>query len=169
VQICKHYNISTGKLRKGKFIYKIEESEDKEVKSPVYTEIKLIDGTLKYSFEALPVLFMLGGHNKNLLLFLMTYCMNDDCTFTWNSVIGAQYADFYQSITGERPTYNVIRQSIPDLVAQNIIQLKEPEKYMLNPILYFGTSQYIKNDLIKKYALLAAHRNKSVIESIYSE
>ena len=169
IKICNAYHIKTGTIKKEKYVYKIHESEDEDIKSLEYKELKLIDGTLKYSFEALPVLFMLNGHDKNLLLFLMTYCIQDDCTLKWNRIVGEQYADMYATVKGERPDYNVIRQSIPTLVKNNIIQLKEPEKYMLNPMLYFGTSRYIKNNLIKAHSNLAANSGKTIIDSLFVE
>jgi hypothetical protein len=165
-KICKEYK-KTGVIYSDQYISGMQETEYEDIKLPIYSKLKLIDGILKFSYETLPILFKLDGHDKNLLLFLMTYCIMDDCTFKWNKLVGEQYADYYSVVTGKRPTYDVIRQSIPALVKANIIQTKEPEKYMLNPILFYGTDRFIKKKLIKAYASLAANRGKKIIDSLF--
>ena len=40
-----------------------------------FKDIKLISDSVKISYEGIAVLFMLEGHKKNLLLFLIAYCL----------------------------------------------------------------------------------------------
>lgn len=136
---------------KQKFIMDGLSVEDDGMLSPEYSEMLLINYRLAFSHEALPYLFTLDGHDKNLLLFITTYLVDENCSFIWNILTFEQYADFFQTITGkQRPTWDTLRQSKYTLEKRDIICKIESDNYMLNPLIY-TTNKFKKKELIKEY------------------
>ena len=148
-------------------------SMEDDVIIPKYNDLKIINGKVDLSYEALPFLFNLNGHDKNLLLFLLAYCINDDCTFIWNRLVFEHYSDAYLALTGSnRPTWNVVRQSVVALTKANVIQKKEPGIYMLNPLLYptnHPNQDTKKKELIKAYGANGDNNRKAIIDSLFVE
>ena len=175
--IFKETNKQTGGIYIIKFMARIRASTkepsliSEDIIIPDYNELKLIDGKVDFSYEALPYLFNLEGHDKNLLLFLFAYCIEDDCIFAWNRIVYEHYADLYEAVTGKNPSYGVIRQSVVTLVANNIIQKIETGKYMLNPLLYPVSqhNQLTRKQLIKTYGMIADNNTKVIIDSLFVE
>lgn len=157
-----------------KLMDKIQTSEltEGEIIEPVYHELMLIDNKIELSYESLPFLFSLDGHDKNLLLFFFAYCVENDCTFIWNRIVADHYADANEAVTGKKTSYGVIRQSVYSLIENNAIKKIEAGKYMLNPLLYpiSKNNQYHKKELIKTYGNLKKANNcKGTIDSLFCE
>jgi hypothetical protein len=124
-----------------------------------FKEIKLIDDHVKLSYGGIAFLFMLEGHDKNLLLFVLAYCLrNNDGCFTWNRGVAEQYSEMYEIVKGKSTEYDISRQSVVSLRKYNIIQKKKRGEYMLNPLLYHVDTKTKLKELIKGYAALV--RNK---------
>lgn len=167
----KDANRKIGGFYKVKLMDKIQTSEltEGEIIEPVYHELMLIDGKVELSYESLSFLFSLDGHDKNLLLFLLAYCIESDCTFVWNKIVALHYADAYNTMTDKKTSDDVIRQSVYALSKNNIIKKIGSGKYMLNPLLYpiSRNNQYHKKELIKTYGNLNANNSKGTIDSLF--
>lgn len=165
--LCKQYDISNAPIYKTPFTVKwtksIEE-EGIEIIEPQRKELLTINGKVSLSYESLMFLFSLNGHDKNLLLFLIAYCVDENAIFLWNRVVSEHYADFYQATTEKRPKYNTIRQSIVVMEKKNIIRKLEKGKFMVNPLL-ISTSQFNRTNLIKRFGEIS--KNKNVIEALF--
>lgn len=177
-KVSNQQKTKTGEIYREKLMDKMPASIPTSISAniilPHFSTLKLINGKFEFSYEALPFFFNLDGHDKNLLLFLLTYCIEDDCTFVWNRMVALHYADFYDTVTPngkKRPTLEVIRQSVYSLIADNVIQKKETEIYMLNPLFYPTTkqNQYNRRELIKTYVRLGVNKRKATIDSLFDD
>ncbi len=157
----KEYNLPTGKVYGEKIMDGVSTSLIEGLNTPIYSKYLLIDGSLKLSFLAIPFLFKIDGHDKNFLLFVMAYCIKENCIFEWNRLVAKHYADLYLAVTGEEPSYGVVRQSLYSLRDHNVIKLKERGVYMLNPILYAGSSQYNRKEQMKAYVKIKTNKSKT--------
>lgn len=164
---------NSGKIIKVRLIDRILRGISPEIKDPGmpnidFKELKLIGDSVKFSFEGIALLFMLEGHKKNFLLFLIAYCLRDDGCFNWNRIIAAQYSDMCEIILGKVVDYNTLRQSFEALKSKNIIQKKNGKEFMLNPLLYhIGTKTKMK-DLIKGYgALVRRKKGRGNVDSLF--
>jgi len=165
--LVKVYDKQEAAICKNKFNVKLTTTTDEdgiEMKLPKFKELQLVNGKVEVSFEALPFLFSINGHDKNLLLFIIAYCLNENSVFPWNRIVAAHYADYYEAVKGEKISYNTIRQSVVALEKKNIIRKNENRTFMLNPLLC-NCSQYNRTKLIQEYGELIRDRN--VIESLF--
>lgn len=166
--LCKQNEVTSAKIHKQNFnvgtVTTI--SDGIELHLPTLKELNLIDGKISLSYEALPYLFFLDGHDKNLLLFLIAYYIQDNYSFQWNRVVGEQYADFFETIKGTRPTWDTTRQSIYSLEGMNIVRKKNSKTYLINPLIIHG-STYEKNRMIKEFTELKEGAN--VFNALFTE
>jgi len=125
-----------------------------------FKELKLISDPVNISIEGIALLFMLEGHDKNLLLFVLAYCLRNDGCFIWNRIVAEQYSDMFEIVKGKRTAYEILRQSVVSLIKYNIIQKKKRGQYMLNPLLHHvGTKTKLK-ELIKEYGALIRYKTR---------
>jgi len=164
--LVKVYDKQEATVSKTKFSVKNTKSEDEgvEIVLPSFKQLQLFNGKVELGFEALPFLFSINGHDKDLLLFIISYCLDENSLFPWNRIVAAHYADYYEAIKEERPAYDTIRQSIVALKKKNIIRKVESRKFMLNPLL-FSTTSYNRDKLIRKFGEISSTQN--VIEALF--
>lgn len=154
------------KFRHKKLLASSEVPSDESWLEPSYQTVSLIDGKVQLSFHALPILFNLNGHDKNLIFFLLTYCIQADCTFEWNRLIAEQYADLCVAVAIKKPNYNTIRQSIVALTQKNIIQRKGSDIYMVNPLLTAAT-RFHKKEQIKAFSMIGTREGQAASDSLF--
>ncbi len=167
-RICKEYGIKDNNIKKlsvtnGTSVTKFE---DDEFVMPITNEFKVINGKIELSYEALAFLMQIEGHDKNLFLFIITYCKNDDYSFQWNRMLAEHYADYFESVRGTRPSYNTVRQSIYALKELNIIKKIVSGKYMINPLLIADS---LTNRRIHFKTYTDISKKENVIDALLSD
>jgi hypothetical protein len=168
-----HVTSNSGKIIKINLVDRVLRGIGPQIRDPGmpnidFKELKLISDSVKISYEGIALLLMLEGHKKNLLLFLIAYCLRYDGCFTWNRIVAEQYSDVYEIVLGKRIGYNTLRQSVEALKAKNIIQKKNGEEFMLNPLLYHVGTKYKKQELIAGYGgLIRRRRGGGVVDSLF--
>lgn len=164
--LCKQNEIKAANINKQNFSVGIttSESDEGDIHLPINREFKLINGSIKFSFEALPFIFNIDGHDKNLLLFVLAYGIQENYCFVWNRLVSEHYSDFYEVVHGNRPSYHTVRQSKSKLLKANIIRLKSKEQFMVNPLL-IPASPTKRRELILEYGALDTNQNN--IDSLF--
>lgn len=157
---------TTNKNLNYKVIKKYNEVGDAII--PVYESLNLSSKSIRLSLESLCFLVHLNGHNKNLLLFLMTFQTNsENLLINWDSSIINQYMKFCETTELEIPTIGVVKETIKKLAAKKVITNVKKRLYMLNPILVSGINVEKKNKLLNEYSKYALKKKKDTHEELF--
>jgi hypothetical protein len=135
---------------------------------PVYENLNLSSKSIRLSLESLCFLVHLNGHNKNLLLFLITFQTNSESLLiNWDSTIINQYMKFCETTELEVPTIGVVKETIKRLAAKKVITNVKRRLYMLNPILVAGVNVEKKNKMLNEYSKYALKKKKDTHDELF--
>ena len=135
---------------------------------PEYENLTLSSKNISLSTESLCFFVHLNGHNKNLLLFLISFHANKETLiFNWDSSVINEYFNFCETLELEVPTLKVVLETIKKLASKKVITNVSRRVYMLNPILIGGIKENEKKKLLNNYSKYALLKKKVTHDELY--
>lgn len=178
VNTIKHVNGTRVRVSHSKIVNETGKQEYHRVKMPLLVKdasnpaeiittansgaVYLSNQSASFSDEALLYLMHLGGHSKNVFLFIVFYLLNEETLeFRTDSLVKNYYMEFCK-VTGYKSSSSAMGEAIKKLSEMRLILNISHNRYMMNPIVLGFKNNAIRTKAYTLYVNKLNEQGKNI-------